>query len=68
MLKQGLKLRTECGERDETLDRMMGYTGVVGVELVDVLVSINAQVPDQYTLVVMVFTNSFKTTKIVWSN
>ena len=41
-------MRAERREGDETLDRAMEYTGAVGVELVDMLVSINTRVPDQY--------------------
>ena len=46
--KQGLKARKVegDGEESETLDRAMEYTGVVGVELVDMLVSVNAKVKD----------------------
>ena len=42
LLKQGLKSRIERGERDETLDQVMEYTGVVGVGLADMLASVNA--------------------------
>ena len=46
LLKQGLKSRTEQRERDETLDRAMEYTRAVGVELADMLVSINSRVEE----------------------
>ena len=32
------------GEENEVLDRVMEYTGVVGVELVDMLASVNLKV------------------------
>ena len=46
VFKQGLKLRGEPRnvERNETLNRAMEYAGVVGVELVDMLASINSKV------------------------
>ena len=34
------------GEQCEVLDRAMEYTGVVGVELVDMLVSVNSKVEE----------------------
>ena len=48
LLKQGLKSRAEPQnvERNETLDRAMEYTGLVGMELVDMLASINSKVED----------------------
>ena len=46
VFKQGLKVRAEPRnvERNETLDRAMEYSGMVGVELVDMLVSVNLKV------------------------
>ena len=49
-------MRMEQREGDDTLDRAMEYTGSVGVELTDMLVSMNSKVnllvlrvPDQHT-------------------
>ena len=59
IFKQGLKARKAEGdsEENEVLDRAMEYTGVVGVELEDMLASVNSkvkdlapQVPVQHTL------------------
>ena len=46
IFKQGLKARRAEGdnEENEVLNRAMEYAGVVGVELVDMLVSINLKV------------------------
>ena len=43
VLKRGLKVRSATTDREnnEGLDRAMEYTGVVGVELVEMLASIN---------------------------
>ena len=58
VLKRGLKVRSATTDREnnEGLDRAMEYTGVVGVELVDMLASINSRllavepcVPTQHT-------------------
>ena len=48
VFKQGLKVRKAKGnsEENKTLDRVMEYVGVVGVELVDILVSINPRVEE----------------------
>ena len=46
IFKRGLKVRNVEGDREEsrTLDRAMEYAGVVGVELADMLVSVNSKV------------------------
>ena len=46
VFKHGSKLRTEPRnmEQNETLDRVMEYSSMVGVELVDMLASINSKV------------------------
>ena len=46
VLKQGLKLRKveKDGEEDKVLDRAMEYTRVVGVEVADMLASVNKKV------------------------
>ena len=46
VFKWGLKVRKAegDGEENKVLDRAMEYAGVVGVELVDMLVSINLKV------------------------
>ena len=46
VFKWGLKARKAEGDREEneTLDRVMEYAGVVGVELADMLASINLKV------------------------
>ena len=46
IFKQGLKVRKVGGDREESkvLDRAMEYARIVGVELVDMLVSINSKV------------------------
>ena len=46
VFKWGLKARSAEVDREEntTLDRAMEYTGVVGVELADMLVSVNSKV------------------------
>ena len=48
LLSWGLKLRLEWREWDKMLDQVMEYTDAVGVELADMLVSINVRVLDQY--------------------
>ena len=46
IFKQGLKARSseKDGEEAEVLDRAIEYAGVVGVELADILVSVNLKV------------------------
>ena len=46
IFKQGLKVRSSVtdGENNKVLDRAMEYVRVVGVELVDMLVSVNLKV------------------------
>ena len=46
IFKWGLKARSVEVDREEntTLDRAMEYTGVVGVELADMLASVNSKV------------------------
>ena len=46
IFRQDLKARTLEKDREEnvTLDRAMEYTGVVGVELADMLASVNSKV------------------------
>ena len=48
IFKQDLKVRDSAmdGENNKVLDRAMEYAGVVGVELVDMLVSVNSKVED----------------------
>ena len=48
IFKWGLKARKVEGDREENkvLDRAMEYAGVVGVELADMLVSVNLKVKD----------------------
>ena len=47
IFKQGLKVRDSAmdGENNKVLDRAMEYAGVVGVELVDILASVNSRAP-----------------------
>ena len=49
LLSWGLKLWVEWGERDKMLDWAMEYTRAVGVELADMLASVNSWVLDQHT-------------------